>query len=107
MMRENCTLINISHNTCFQLSKCVLAWWPIKTIKWYESLSRQQFNLEAGPRAPMGEGVYVFKTRGDQDNQIFDQLDTFVMEAAGLCQVSRDLPSFTRAVIDVCNIHLL
>lgn len=38
----------------------------------------------------MGEGVYVFKTRGDQDNQIFDQLDTFVMEAAGLCQVSCD-----------------
>ena len=76
----------------------MLAWWPLKTIKWYESLSRQQFHLEAGPRAPMGEGVYVFKTRGDQDNQIFDQLDTFVMEAAGLCPVSQYCYNFYLAL---------
>ena len=72
----------------WQLSKCILAWWSLKCIKWYESYNRQQFGLEAGPRAPMGEGVYLFNTRGDQDNQIFDRLDNYIMEAAGLRQVS-------------------
>lgn len=71
----------------FQLSKCVLAQWPLNTIKVYESTDRGQFRLETGKHAPTGQGVFVFNTRHGQGNVIYDQLDKFVMEQAGLKQV--------------------
>ena len=71
-----------------QLSKCILGQWPLKTIKCYESTGRGHFGFEAGKLAPMGEGRYNFSTRVSQDTMIYDYLDKFVMEAAGLREVN-------------------
>ena len=70
-----------------QLSKCIIGQWPLKTIKSYESTGRGHFALESGRFAPMGEGHYSFSTRVTQDVLIYDTLDKYVMEAAGLREV--------------------
>ena len=69
------------------MSKCIIGQWPLKTIKSYESTGRGHFGLESGRFAPMGEGHYSFSTRVTQDVLIYDTLDKYVMEAAGLREV--------------------
>ena len=59
----------------------------MKTIKSYESTGRGHFAFEAGRSAPMGEGLYSFRTRVTQDVFMYDTLDKYVMEAAGLREV--------------------
>ena len=44
--------------------------------------------IETGKNAPTGAGKYVFNTRLDQNKTIYDILDMYVMELAGLKQVS-------------------
>ncbi len=61
--------------------------WPLKTIRCYESTGRGHFGFEAGKFAPMGKGQYNFSTRVTQDVLIYDKLDKYVMEAAGLAEV--------------------
>ncbi|XP_064616938.1 uncharacterized protein LOC135480937 [Liolophura sinensis] len=62
-------------------SRAVLAQWPLKCIRCYESNSNGQFILEAGRIAPMGDGVYVFNTRPGEDNAMYDLLDKYVLAA--------------------------
>ena len=39
-----------------QRSRAILAMWPLKTIRNYEDSGHSEFTIEAGRRAPMGEG---------------------------------------------------
>ena len=71
----------------FQTSKCVVAQWPLSCIKSYESSGQNQFAFDTGPSAPMGVGVYMFRTRLGLDNLLYDVLDRYVMEATALTKV--------------------
>ena len=71
----------------FQLSKSVIAQWPLSCIRNYESSGTGQFTLDAGKRSPQGEGLYRFITRATQDDEIFDKLDSYVMVASNARQV--------------------
>lgn len=61
-----------------QDSRAILAMWPLKTIRNYESSQQCQFSIEAGRRAPMGQGVFVFNTNIGQDEEMFSVVDAFV-----------------------------
>ena len=74
-----------------QLSKCILAQWPLKCIKFYESTGMGQFGFETGKQSPSGEGKYFFNTRRGQDNHIYDLLDRYVMEADSFRQVCAEI----------------
>ena len=74
-----------------QLSKCVLAQWPLKCIKFYESTGMGQFGFETGKQSPSGEGKYFFNTRRGQDNQIYDMIDSYVMEADAFRKVCAEI----------------
>jgi len=71
-----------------QLSRCVLIQWPLSCIKLYDGEIRGQFMIETGNNAPTGAGKFVFNTRLEQNKTIYDLLDAYVMELAGLKQVS-------------------
>ena len=61
-----------------QDSRAILAMWPLKTIRNYENFGNSQFSIEAGRRAPMGDGKYVFNTNIGQDEEMFNVLDLFI-----------------------------
>lgn len=65
----------------------MIAQWPLKCIRCYESNSNGQFILEAGRIAPMGDGVYVFNTRTGEDNAMYDLLDKYVLAATAALKV--------------------
>lgn len=62
-----------------QRSRCVLAQWPLKSIRFYESSGGGQFTIEAGKVAPMGEGVFVFHTQPGIDSQLYSAVDHFII----------------------------
>ena len=61
--------------------RSILAMWPLKTIRNYECGDHRQFQIEAGRRAPMGEGHFVFHTLVGQEDEIFKMLDGFIVSA--------------------------
>ncbi|WAR30509.1 hypothetical protein MAR_033051 [Mya arenaria] len=68
--------------SCFLHSnRSVLAQWPLKSVRSYESSERGQLSLEAGRVAPMGDGVYVFHTEHGVDNTLYDLIDRYVLDA--------------------------
>ncbi|ESO92723.1 hypothetical protein LOTGIDRAFT_232871 [Lottia gigantea] len=60
-------------------SRSVLAQWPLKSIRCFESSGFGQLTLEAGRVAPMGEGVYNFQCLTGDDNEIYDILDQYIV----------------------------
>lgn len=64
-----------------QSSRRILAQWPLKSIRCYESSCQGQFSLEAGRIAPMGDGLYLFNTQLGKDDQLYDLLDHHVVNA--------------------------
>lgn len=72
----------------FQSNRSVLAQWPLKSIRSYESSERGQLSLEAGRVAPMGDGLYIFHTDQGVDNILYDLIDRYVMDALDQVQVS-------------------
>merc|ERR1712013_976079 len=62
-------------------SRSVMAFWPLKTIRNYEfSEANNEFVLEAGRRAPMGEGLYLFFTTGEgKCQEMFQTIDGFIV----------------------------
>ena len=71
-----------------QLSKSVLAQWPLRCIRWYECTGRGRFTIETGNHSSTGAGRYVFKTRVGQDSAIYDRIDSLVNEQTRLQGVS-------------------
>lgn len=61
-----------------QRSRAILAMWPLKTIRNYEDSGHSEFTIEAGRRAPMGEGFYRFQTNVGKDREMFNVVDAFV-----------------------------
>ena len=61
-----------------QDSRAILSMWPLTTIRNYECSGKCQFSLEAGRKAPMGEGLFVFYTNIGQDVEMFNVIDEFV-----------------------------
>ena len=72
----------------FQSNRAVLAQWPMKSIRCYESSGNGQLSLEAGRVAPMGDGLYIFQLKPGDDNVIYDLIDQYVMDTVGRVQVS-------------------
>ena len=64
---------------CPQESHAVLAQWPLKSVRYYESSGQGQFTIETGTVAPMGDGVYNFHTLPGLDNRLYDAVDHFVI----------------------------
>ena len=81
-------LETLRHSPCLQLSKCVLAMWPLKSIKSYESSGRGQITIDTGRSSPAGEGAFTFKTRVGQDDMIYNAIDNFVNEQVEKRRVS-------------------
>ncbi|CAH1787114.1 unnamed protein product [Owenia fusiformis] len=65
-----------------QLTRAVVSQWPLKCIRCYESDGNARFMLEAGRKSPMGHGLYNFNTQRNQDNEIYELLDGYIMNAA-------------------------
>ena len=67
----------------------MLAQWPLKSIRCYETSGTCQLSIEAGRVAPMGDGLYIFQTRPGDANGIYDLLDQYVMDNVGRAQVCK------------------
>ncbi|KAI8518258.1 hypothetical protein Bbelb_042750 [Branchiostoma belcheri] len=65
-----------------EVSRCVLAQWPLKSLRSYGAEEAGRFSFEAGRQAPMGQGVYVFNTHPGQEAAIDAQVDMFVQQQA-------------------------
>ncbi|XP_013418629.1 uncharacterized protein LOC106179514 [Lingula anatina] len=74
-----------------QVSRSILAQWPLSCIRCYECLTNSKFSIETGRRSPMGQGHYVFSTRPGLDHSMYEILDQFVMKAAGLLEESPEI----------------
>ncbi|XP_071096362.1 uncharacterized protein [Haliotis cracherodii] len=70
-------------------SRCIVAQWPIKSIRCYESSGRGLLTLEAGRVAPMGEGIYMFQTQPGDDSSMYDLLDRYIMETLDRSKITR------------------
>ena len=71
-----------------QSNRAVLAQWPLKSIRSYESSEQGQLSIEAGRVAPMGDGLYIYRTEPGDDNLIYDLIDRYVLDALEQVQVS-------------------
>lgn len=71
-----------------QKSLAVLAQWPLKSVRYYESTGKGQFSIEAGKVAPMGEGHYVFFARPGMDNKLYDVVDNYIVNTLDRVKVS-------------------
>ena len=84
-------MYNVSNAVCVscavQLSKCILAQWPLRCIRTYESNGKGRFSLETGNHAPTGCGTFVFNTRSGQDNFLYDRIDSVINEMTALQEV--------------------
>ena len=87
----HCTCISKFHNFFLsslfivnpQRTRSLMAQWPLKSIREFESSENGSFSFRAGRGAPMGAGDYVFATLTNQDGEIYDLLDAYTMEDAG------------------------
>ena len=81
--QQTCILHLNKWGITLALQRCrsILAMWPLKTIRNYECGEHREFSIEAGRRAPMGEGHYLFYASAGQHGQIFQKLDGFVVQA--------------------------
>ncbi|XP_005088836.2 serine-rich adhesin for platelets [Aplysia californica] len=61
-------------------TRALLAQWPLKSIRYYETSGSGTFNIEAGRVAPMGEGLFSFKTKPGEDDFIYDLIDNFIVD---------------------------
>ncbi|KAL8578921.1 hypothetical protein ACOMHN_001883 [Nucella lapillus] len=60
-------------------SRAVVAQWPLKSVRYYESSGQGQFVVEAGMVAPLGSGVFTFGTTPGHDNRMYDTVDHYVI----------------------------
>ncbi|RUS87197.1 hypothetical protein EGW08_005037 [Elysia chlorotica] len=60
-------------------TRSLLAQWPLKSIRYYETSGRGNFNIEAGRVAPMGEGLFQFKTQPGDDDFLYDLVDSYII----------------------------
>ena len=83
----------------------MLAQWPLKSIRCYESSGGGQLSIEAGRVAPMGDGLYIFQTRPGDANGIYDLLDQYVMDTVGRAQVQFNFVTFGKFCnyTDICS----
>ncbi|XP_074655330.1 uncharacterized protein LOC141908932 [Tubulanus polymorphus] len=70
-----------------QSSRAMIAQWPLKSIRTYQTSGKGSFTVIAGRRAPFGEGIYEFRTRRDQDNEIFGLLDHFIHQEHSVAEL--------------------
>ncbi|XP_012556879.2 uncharacterized protein LOC100212589 [Hydra vulgaris] len=63
-----------------QDSRAILSMWPLTTIRNYEFSGQCIFSIEAGRKAPMGEGLFTFYTNIGEDIEMFNTIDNFVQE---------------------------
>ncbi|XP_039248579.2 uncharacterized protein LOC120326374 isoform X1 [Styela clava] len=66
----------LAHKT----DRSVVCVWPFETIRSYASDDDRRLVIEAGRCAPLGDGVYSFRTRENDDNVIFDLFDHYTSQ---------------------------
>ncbi|CAL1544437.1 unnamed protein product, partial [Lymnaea stagnalis] len=62
-----------------QKTRALLAQWPLKSIRYYEVSEPGHFNIEAGRVAPMGEGLFSFRTRRGEEDSMYDLVDSYIV----------------------------
>ncbi|KAL3871671.1 hypothetical protein ACJMK2_039655 [Sinanodonta woodiana] len=72
-----------------QSCRSVLAQWPLKSIRSYESSGQGSLVLDIGRVAPMGDGQYIFHADSGQDDKIYDLIDKYVMDSLDKVQPNR------------------
>ncbi|CAG5129003.1 unnamed protein product, partial [Candidula unifasciata] len=60
-------------------TRALLAQWPLKSIRYYEASGAGNFSIEAGRVAPMGEGLFSFKTQPGDDDLMYNLLDSYIV----------------------------
>lgn len=71
------TQVILAHKT----DRSVVCVWPFEAIRSYATDDDRRLVLEAGRCAPLGEGVYSFRTRENDDNVLFDLFDHYTTTA--------------------------
>ncbi|XP_030853062.1 uncharacterized protein LOC100889758 [Strongylocentrotus purpuratus] len=61
-------------------TRSLVAQWPLKCIREFESSETGRFSFKAGRNSPMGAADYVFATVLGQDGEIYDLLDAYTTE---------------------------
>ncbi|KAK3580173.1 hypothetical protein CHS0354_001306 [Potamilus streckersoni] len=69
--------------------RSVLAQWPLKSIRSYESSGQGSLVLDIGRVAPMGDGQYIFHVDSGHDDKIYDLIDRYVMDSLEKVQPNR------------------
>ncbi|BFZ20097.1 hypothetical protein BsWGS_23137 [Bradybaena similaris] len=60
-------------------TRALLAQWPLKSIRYYEASGAGNFSIEAGRVAPMGEGLFSFKTQPGEDDFMYNLIDSYIV----------------------------
>ncbi|KAF6018154.1 hypothetical protein EB796_023544 [Bugula neritina] len=64
----------------FQTSFSIVAQWPLNSVRNFETVGDGCFRIEAGRRSPMGEGVYMFETKQNENDVIYHLMDKYITE---------------------------
>ncbi|KAJ8038753.1 hypothetical protein HOLleu_16266 [Holothuria leucospilota] len=61
-------------------TKVVVAQWPLKCIREFESSETGLFSFDAGRNSPMGQAHYSFTTNPTEDGKMYDILDAYTTQ---------------------------
>lgn len=73
----------------FHSSRCIIAQWPLNSVRNFESTGKGHFQIEGGRRSPMGEGIYRFSTLIGQDSEMYSLMDRYITETLQSMQAAR------------------
>lgn len=89
--RGSLCLIHISPSgvvLMLEVSKALLAYWPLVHIKDFSARGSSQFAITTGKRSMTGEGVYIFNTRMNLNGLMFERLEKYIESSANFQQVN-------------------
>ncbi|PIK58290.1 hypothetical protein BSL78_04796 [Apostichopus japonicus] len=61
-------------------TRVVVAQWPLKCVREFESSETGMFSFDAGRNSPMGQAHYAFTTSPGEDGKMYDVLDLYTTE---------------------------
>ncbi|CAD5119717.1 DgyrCDS8307 [Dimorphilus gyrociliatus] len=70
-----------------EVSKALLAYWPLVHIKDFCSRGSSQFIITSGRRSMTGDGTYIFNTRLNLNSMIYDRLEKYVENSVNFQQM--------------------
>lgn len=73
-------MLVLYHIVLLQTSRSIVAQWPLNSIRNYQITDRGGFQIEAGRRSPMGEGVYEFITQTKEGAAMYSLVENYISE---------------------------